>query len=111
GEDPAASAPTVSTHYPAQTYLAPMVSGSAPADSTVAIGIDDDVYTVEPSATGDWTFDVRALSLPAGSYIAEVWTVTDGVSSSASEVPFDITTITVTGFEGDVLMDLDEAST
>ena len=105
------SAPVVTTSAPASTYMAPIMSGTAPADSTVAVRVDDAVYTVAPAPDGSWAFDARALSLPAGDYTAEVWTVRAGTSSPAASLPFTITSVTVSGFEGDVLMDLDSAST
>jgi len=105
------AAPVVAAASPASTYMAPKLSGAAPEGSTVAIGVADAVYTVEPSPEGTWAFDLRSLALPAGDYAAEVWTVRDGVSSMAATVPFTITPVSVTGFEGDVLMDLEDAST
>ncbi|GAA3931513.1 sigma-70 family RNA polymerase sigma factor [Microbacterium soli] len=105
------TAPAVAVSSPASTYLAPTLSGRAPAESVVAIAVADAVYTVEPSPSGDWSFDVRSLSLPAGDYVAQVWTVAEDAPSPASEVPFTLEPVTVTGFEGDVLMDLGEAST
>ncbi|MGW8484556.1 sigma-70 family RNA polymerase sigma factor [Microbacterium sp. NPDC055903] len=90
GGEEAPPAPMVTTASPAATSMAPVLSGTAVDASDVAVGVGEDTYAVTPSDTGDWTFDVRGLALPAGDYIARVWTVTDGVASAASEMAFTI---------------------
>lgn len=111
GAEQPPSAPVVTTTSPASTYMAPALAGSAPQSETVALRFGDDLYTVTPDADGTWAFDVRSLSLPAGTHTAEVWTVTDGLASPASLITFRIDELTIDGFQEDVLLDLDDAST
>ncbi|WP_182252302.1 RNA polymerase sigma factor [Microbacterium esteraromaticum] len=105
------AAPAVTTASPASTYMAPVLSGAAPESESVALRFGDALYTVAPGEDGSWEFDARSLSLPAGEHQAEVWTVTDGVSSPATLVGFTIDELAVDGFQQDVLLDLEDAST
>lgn len=103
--------PTVTIARPSSDYLAPVLSGSTEAGTTVAVEVGTAVYTAPPAADGGWVFDLRTLGLPPGDRAARVWSFRAGESSPATDVSFSIAAIAISGIPEDVLMDLEEART
>ncbi|MFZ4892929.1 sigma-70 family RNA polymerase sigma factor [Plantibacter sp. Mn2098] len=93
-----AGAPVVVTTVQSASYLAPMLAGAAPAGTDVALRVGSDIYRTQPTDAGQWTFDLRSLLLPAGNYTASVWTITAGVASAATAVPFTVRPLGIAGF-------------
>lgn len=96
--DDAVTAPEVAVSAPSSSYLAPVLAGAVAAGSQVAVEVDGDTYLAVPGEAGAWSFDLRSLRLAAGAYEASVWTITDGVSSAAAAVAFEIDALGIEGF-------------
>ena len=106
--------PGVSTPTASSGYLAPIVAGTASPGSSVAMDIDGDRYTPTVAPDGSWSFDPRALTLPAGTHDYQVWAFDDQGQSAATTGSFTILPIVITGFEniaGTEDMLVEEAST
>ena len=95
-------------------YLAPVLEGSATPGSTVGVDVAGARYTPDVATDGTWSFDPRALQLPAGTYDYQAWAFDDDVQSPAMAGSFTILPIVIEGFEnitGIEDMDVTEAST
>ncbi len=110
-EDGAPTAPEVAVAMPSPSSFAPLLSGTAPVASTVAVDLGGPVYAVDPEPDGHWQFDLRAVPLPEGTHTASVWVVEDGIASSSTPVDFTVAGLTLAGVPDDVLIDLVPAST
>lgn len=96
----AAPAPAFTATTPSSTYLAPVLAGEAPEGSAVYVAVADQTYEAPPADDGTWSFDLRMVPLTAGTHTATIWTVTDGVASSAAEATFTIEAVVNDGLEG-----------
>ncbi|WP_350351558.1 sigma-70 family RNA polymerase sigma factor [Microbacterium sp. A8/3-1] len=95
-------------------YLAPVLSGAATPGSTVAVDVGGARYTPAIAPDGTWSFDPRALQLPAGTHDYQAWAFDDTGESPAATGSFTILPIVIEGFEnitGTEDMDVTEAST
>ncbi|GGR17171.1 sigma-70 family RNA polymerase sigma factor [Agromyces mediolanus] len=93
----AAPPPGVVVSAPSSTFLAPVLSGTAQPETVIAVAVDGLTYTTEPSEAGDWTFDLRTVPLAAGTHLARVWTVADGVASTPAIAEFTIEPLGIDG--------------
>ncbi|WP_417505434.1 sigma-70 family RNA polymerase sigma factor [Microbacterium sp.] len=115
GENPGSSlGPGVTSPAASSGFLAPVVAGTATPGSTVAIEVDGARYTPEIADDGAWSFDPRALELPAGTYDYRAWAFDATGQSPATTGTFTILPIVIEGFEdiaGTEDMQVEEART
>ncbi|WP_226531254.1 sigma-70 family RNA polymerase sigma factor [Microbacterium paraoxydans] len=106
--------PGVATPPSSSGYLAPVLSGVATPGAAVGLDIDGARYTPPVASDGSWTFDPRALQLPAGTHHYQAWAFDTDDQSPAETGSFTVLPIVIQGFEaitGTEDMDVAEAGT
>lgn len=95
-------------------YLAPVLAGKTTPGSAVGVDVGGARYTPTVAPDGSWSFDPRALQLPAGTHDYKAWAFDDDTQSPAMTGSFTILPLVIGGFEnitGTEDMDVEEART